>query len=77
MAASAISMNTLLFQKPDYDTMKIKDGIYIYTYIHTYVFLTAKVSSSTIYQINLCVCLCVSTFEILLLKGSIANQSTV
>ena len=38
------------------------------------VFLTAKVSSSTIYQINLFVCLSVSTFEILLLKGS-SSQS--
>ena len=40
-----------------------------------YLLLTAKVSSSTNYQINLFACLLVSTFEILLLKGSPANQS--
>ena len=42
------------------------------------IFLTAKVSSSTTYQINLSVCLSVcATLEILILKGSPANQSTV
>ena len=33
-------------------------------------FLTAKLSRSTTYQINLSVCVFVSTFEILLLKGA-------
>ena len=41
---------------------------------YLYVFLTAKVSSSTV---HLSVCLCVSTFEIHLLKVHQANQSTV
>ena len=47
-------------------------------YIQPEFFLTAKVSSSTTYQINLSVCLSVCAhLEILILKGSPANQSTV